>query len=140
MILGHGAGIDLPGFAERKAKDRFAVHVPAGRVLGLELRCPQRIDRCLVGLRQVRHGRAGHAGARAGAEGLRGTQQLCRQPRLTGGGCVPAQQIQQDVLGDPVVDLAGDPKRLDKSRFRRRHVPRHHRHLAQILPRRRPCR
>ena len=45
---------------------------------------------------------------------------------------MPAQQTQQDVLGDPVVDLPGDPQRLDKPRLRRRRLAGHHRHLAEI--------
>ena len=132
MIFAGGVGPDVLRFAERQTKGRLAVHTPAGRVRRVEFRHSQRLDRRFVGPRQVRHRRAGKTGAGARAEDFRRTQQLCRLAGLAGGGGMPAQQTQQDVLGDPVVDLPRDPKRLGKPRFRGRDVARHHRHLTQI--------
>ncbi len=63
----------------------------------------------------------------------RGPEQLCRQAWVPGHGGMPAQQAQQVVLGEPVIDLPRDPQRLEKPRLRCRHITGQHRGLAQVL-------
>ena len=54
-----------------------------------------------------------------GADGVRGSEQLRREPCLPGSGGMAAQCVEQVGLLHPVIDLVGDPQRLGEQGLRR---------------------
>jgi hypothetical protein len=76
--------------------------------------------------------RARDAGAGTRPDGFSRSKELCRQARLGSSGSMPADQAEQDILGDPVVDLPRDAERFDELRLRCGHITGQHRDLAQV--------